>query len=318
MTTRTEPATAPLRAGQTAPGDSHSAAVHCRILGALWGHAAGDALGATVEFMTPDAIADRYGTHRDISGGGAFGWRPGQGTDDTDLAWAVARAYIEAPFFVLTEVASAFMDWYRLDPKDIGNTTRSALSKIAAGADPTTTGSTNDQSCGNGSLMRALPTAIWRRDQPRLNRTETAAISAITHAHPNCIDACVTYNQIAADLINGHSPATAIRLALDNTTNPAINKALRVDPARPVTTLSTTGWVLDSLTAAVWAIQQPASFEEILIGLVNRGDDADTTAAIAGGLVGAHRGSAEIPTRWIEQLEYRDTLAVAADRATSA
>ena len=60
-----------------------------RISGGLLGVAVGDALGATVEFLSPSEINDRFGVHREIVGGGAFNWKPGEGTDDTDLTWAV-------------------------------------------------------------------------------------------------------------------------------------------------------------------------------------------------------------------------------------
>ena len=69
-------------------------ALRDRIAGALLGLAAGDALGATVEFLSPADIR-RRGRHSEICGGGVFGWRVGQGTDDTDLAYAVARTYVE-------------------------------------------------------------------------------------------------------------------------------------------------------------------------------------------------------------------------------
>jgi len=290
---------------------------HGRLLGALWGVAAGDALGATVEFMTPDAIAAAHGIHADIVGGGAFGWRPGQGTDDTDLTYATLRAYVDEPFPSLKDFGDRFLDWYRTKPRDIGGTTSTALAKLTRDGDPTVSGGTAEQSQGNGSLMRAIPTAIFQRNNPQALERESAAISAITHAHPNCIDSCVAYNHIAAQLINGQSAATAIKYALDWTSNPVVREALKVDPDTTVTHISTSGWVLDSLRAAVWAIQQH-NLEHTLIALVNRGDDADTTGAIAGGLLGAAQGATAIPLRWIQRLEYRDTLAAALTAAFAA
>ncbi len=70
--------------------------------------------------------------------------------------------------------------------------------------------------------------------------------------------------------------------------------------------------MIDSLACAVWAIQQPESLESVLVDLVNRGDDADTTCAIAGGLLGVIHGADAIPSRWLDKLEYADKMIAAA------
>lgn len=280
------------------------------IAGALLGHAAGDALGATVEFLTPTQITDRYGVHREIIGGGALNWRPGQGTDDTDLTWAVVAAYV-APSYSLCRVAAEFLDWYRTSPPDIGGTTHQALARLADTGDPATSGISGERSCGNGSLMRALPTALVLTD-PEQRRRETAEISAITHAHPRCVDSCIAYNEIAAALLDGRSVDEAIAAARQLDLDPAVRTALATPAATPLTELRTSGYVIDSLACAVWAIQQPTDLETTLVALVNRGDDADTTGAIAGGLLGLTSGPGGIPARWRTRLEYAERLTLAA------
>ena len=84
-----------------------------RVAGALLGLAAGDALGATVEFLSPAEI-QRHGHHSEICGGGVFGWRVGQGTDDTELAYAIARTYVEG--YSLARAADHFLAWYARGP----------------------------------------------------------------------------------------------------------------------------------------------------------------------------------------------------------
>ena len=282
------------------------------ITGGLLGVAAGDALGATVEFMTPEEIEEEHGVHREIIGGSDFKWRAGEGTDDTDLTWAVIRGYVETDGVdSLHSIAQAFLDWLDTEPRDVGGTTKGALSRLGESGDPTTSGLTDERSCGNGSLMRALPTALIRPDAER-RRTESAQISAITHAHPRCVDSCVAYNEIAAALINGVAPAEAIAQAHALDLHPDVQAALVVPAGLAVTGLSTTGYVIDSLRSAAWAIQQPDTLESVLVALVNRGDDADTTAAIAGGLLGIIHGEAGIPQRWTQQLEYAPELVAAA------
>lgn len=282
------------------------------VAGGLLGLAAGDALGSTVEFMGPQEIELQYGTHREMIGGGAFRWEPGQGTDDTALAKAVAAAYLDGEYS-LGKVADEFLDWFYSDPPDIGNATRRALGRLAEDGDPTISGLASENSCGNGSLMRALPTALARPD-PERRRRETAEISAVTHAHPKCVDSCIAYNEMAAALLDGADPGQAAAAARALDLHPTVRETLDLPADLPVDRLRTSGYVIHSLGCAVWAIQQPMDFEETLVKLVNRGNDADTTGAIAGGLLGIIVGVDGIPGRWLSPLEYREYFTQAARR----
>lgn len=281
------------------------------VAGGLLGVATGDALGSTVEFMDARRIRKVYGTHREIIGGGPFNCQPGEGTDDTDLTWAVASAYLDG--YDLDKAADNFLEWYRSDPVDMGNATRAALGNLARDGDPTASGLRSEDSCGNGSLMRALPTGLVRAD-PGRRRRETAEISAVTHAHPKCVDSCLAYNEIAAALLEGADPKQALDAARALDLHPKVRQALYICAERPADSLLTSGYVIHSLGCAVWAIQQPPDFEEILVALVNRGGDADTTGAIAGGLLGIIVGTEGIPARWREPLQYGPRFTEAAGR----
>ncbi len=283
-----------------------------RIGGGLLGVAAGDALGATLEFMSPAAIERRVGVHREIIGGGPFGWRPGEGTDDTDLTWAVLAAYLDGPY-TLEKAADNMLDWFRSGPPDIGGATAGALGRLERSDDPRTSGNTGERSCGNGSLMRCIPTALARSDHPA-RRREMEEISAVTHAHVRCTDSCVAYGEIVNALLEGAEVPDALAAAQSLDLHPQVRGALHIDPSLPVDRLHTSGYVIHSLGCAVWAIQQDAPFEEVVVALVNRGDDSDTTGAIAGGLVGVLQGTEAIPARWRRVLEYHDRLISAVPR----
>lgn len=295
------------------PTETGGASLEQAVAGGLLGVATGDALGATVEFMEDWQIWEMYGTHREIIGGGPFNFKPGEGTDDTDLTWAVASAYLDGEY-TLGDVADNFLKWYFYkNPKDIGNATRAALGDLARDGDPTASGLRSEDSCGNGSLMRALPTGLVRAD-PERRRRETAEISAVTHAHPKCVDSCLAYNEIAAALLEGADPKQALASARALNLHPKVRQTLYLCAERPVDSLRTSGYVIHSLGCAVWAIQQPPDFEEILVALVNRGGDADTVGAIAGGLLGIIVGVDGIPARWREPLQYGPRFTEAAGR----
>ncbi len=277
-----------------------------RIVGGLLGVAAGDALGATLEFMNPSEISRRFGVHREITGGGALNWKPGEGTDDTDLTWAVLSAYLDGPY-TLQRVAENMLEWLGSHPRDIGGATSRALGLLKRTGDPLGSGNTGESSCGNGSLMRCIPTALARADHAT-RRQEMAEISAITHAHMRCVDSCIAYGEIVNSLLDGASVAVALSSARSLDVDEEVTGALDIDPDLDVERLRTGGYVIDSLACSVWAIQQAGSFEDVLVALVNRGKDADTTGAIAGGLLGVLHGADAIPSRWRTKLEYHDRL----------
>lgn len=286
-----------------------------RILGGLLGVAAGDALGATTEFKTPKQ-ATRYGLHTEITGGGVFGWRPGQGTDDTDLTDAVLGAYLDPGGYSLKGVAGRMLSWLGLNPRDIGGTTSAALNRLKDSKNPATSGSTGESSQGNGSLMRCIPTALCRDDAYQ-RRTEMREISAITHAHPVCQEACVAYGEIIQALIENTTPTEAIGRSIQTSGHDQVTQALTIAAETPIEQLDTSGYVLAGLQIAAWAIQQPGTVEDTLIDIINRGGDADTNGAIAGGLLGVAHGASAIPDRWIRRLEYEQRFTDAAFQITA-
>ena len=289
-----------------------------RVAGALLGHAAGDALGATTEFLPADEVRRRWPAgHRDITGGGVLGWRAGQGTDDTDLTWAVIDAYLDDDGFTFKAAADRMLAWYQTGPRDVGGTTAAALCAYQANRDPSTCGAAvaeRAMGAGNGSLMRALPTGLVRAD-PVQRAAEARELSAVTHADRRCVDACVAYCDLVAHLLDDVEPLDAITDVIDHSPIGVDVRQVLADAAvatLPADRLDTSGYVLATLQVAVWAVCQPGTLEDVLIEVVNLGGDADTAGAVAGGLLGARDGTQAVPTRWTDRLEYRDRILAAA------
>lgn len=287
-----------------------------RVTGALLGHAAGDALGATTEFLSHDEVRRRWPNgHRDITGGGAFDWRAGQGTDDTDLTWAVAAAYLDG--YTLQGAADRMLAWYQTGPRDVGGTTAAALAAYRTGRNPRTSGAAvahRPMAAGNGSLMRALPTGLTQPD-PARRAAQARELSAVTHADRRCVDACVAYCDLTACFLEGAEPLDAVTDVIEHSPIGVDVRQALADaalPLLPAAKLDTSGYVLSTLQVAVWAICQPGTLEDVLVEIVNLGGDADTTGAVAGGLLGARHGHAALPARWVDRLEYRDRIIAAA------
>lgn len=288
-----------------------------RYRGVMLGSAVGDALGATVEFMSREQIRDAFGVHREIVGGGWLRLPAGEVTDDTQMARCIARSLAEQRYFDPADIANRFVDWYHSNPPDIGNTTRDALRRLAAGvpwdeAGELTHIARRPDDASNGSLMRTHPVALFARTDPVANAQHSRDASRITHANPLCTDGCVAFNIALAGLLDAPD-ADILSLAIAATENPDVRSALLAVPQQRADTLKAGGWVLATLQSAFWAVLRHSSLEEAIVAAVNLGDDADTTGAVAGALAGARWGLEAIPHRWLDTLRGRDELLQLAD-----
>ena len=129
-----------------------------RALGAHLGLACGDALGATVEFMTKSEIAREYGIHRHIKGGGWLRLVPGQVTDDTEMSVWLGRAIIKSGGWDLTLVANCYAEWLCGVPADVGDTTRRGIRNYMIKGE--IEAPLSETSAGNGAAMRNLPVIL--------------------------------------------------------------------------------------------------------------------------------------------------------------
>lgn len=272
-----------------------------RALGAYLGLALGDALGATVEFMTPREIALRFadqgGVHRRIAGGGWLNLLPGQVTDDTTMSLALGNALLEGrrqhKMGDTRLIAEAFVAWWRGRPVDCGNTCRRGIQRyIRNGALSTPV---NEGDAGNGALMRNLPVALATLDDDAAFKDISLAQAHITHNHPH---------SDAATLGLGHM----LRLQLAGADAASLEqRAARLVAEHPVFRFNpypgrASAYVVDTVQTVLWAFTTHADFEAAVVAAANRGEDADTTAALVGMLAGARCGADALPRHWLQRL----------------
>lgn len=264
-----------------------------RFTGILLGLAAGDALGTTLEFGPRRPLSN---LHTEMTGGGAFRLQPGQWTDDTAMAVALAASLLEHGAFRPLHVLEQWAAWYRHGMHsctgscfDIGNATRSALDAflLNPGAPPRI----NPTALGNGTLMRLAPVVLFARDED-----EAASLgydqSILTHGEDAAQATASFARLLFTTATQGLDPA-AIPLAISQ---------------RPREEVCASGFYKDTLEAALWAVATTSSFEDAVVAAVNLGDDADTVGAVAGQLAGAVYGLSAIPERWLDPLAWREQL----------
>ena len=288
--------------------------------GCLLGLAVGDALGTTLEFNSPGSFAPLT----DIEGGGPFALEKGQWTDDTSMALCLAASLVECKGFDAQDQMHRYLRWYRegyFSSKeycfDIGNTVRAALEKFEREREPLA-GLQDPRAAGNGSIMRLAPVVLRFACDP-FRAVEWAALSSkTTHAAVEAVDACRLMAALLVGLLQGESKADVLGMRFepvgglwrDEPLTPKIEQiAAGSYKVKAPPQIRGTGYVVDSLEAALWAFYTSDTFAQGALKAVNLGDDADTTGAVYGQIAGAYYGVAGIPREWVEQIWQRDLIA---------
>lgn len=293
-----------------------------RYRGAMLGLAAGDALGATLEFKEPGTFEPLA----DMAGGGPFGLKPGQWTDDTAMALCLAESLTERERFDPLDQLARYLLWYREGKFsstgacfDIGQTVRQALERHERTGEPYC-GSLSPRSAGNGSLMRLAPAVLRYAADPLEAVIRAGDSSLTTHGAAVAIDACRFLAALLTGALRGaakeellspgYAPAAGcweMRPLVPDIDAIARGSYLRKEPPQ----IRATGFAADTLEAALWAFARTDSFREGALLAVNLGEDADTVGAVYGQLAGAYYGTGGergVPQAWVERLSHLYTI----------
>jgi ADP-ribosyl-[dinitrogen reductase] hydrolase len=284
-----------------------------RALGAYLGFAIGDALGATVEFMRPREIAQQYGVHRDMVGGGWLKLPVGQVTDDTTMSLALGDALLaggEAALqrFVSTgdealvrSIGDSYVRWLKSKPVDCGNTCRRGIQRYLR--EGTLEGPFNPGDGGNGALMRNLPAVFATLGDDASFEKLSMAQARLTHNHPFSDSATVGLGHLLRLLLQGADHAASQQWTAQWV---EANAVFRFTPYKD----RATAYVVDTVQTVLHYFTLHQGFEAAMVATVNQGDDADTTGALLGMLAGARCGASRLPTRWLERLQSATVQAI--------
>lgn len=291
-----------------------------RCRGTFYGLAIGDALGAAVEFKMPGEFSPLWDYHS----GGPHGLSPGQWTDDTSMALALADS-IKVKGWNLDDQINRYLDWWQNGKYsvngycfDIGTTVRTALDEYTRIKDVKNCADPSPESSGNGSIMRLAPVVIhFAKLYPDKIRDlcDLADESSIpTHRSEQSRSACRYLAAILAAFIHGEKREDVLseEWFKEKDLGPIVplisNLAKGEYKRKTVYEVVGSGWVVQSLEAALWAFWHASSFEEAICYAVNLGNDADTTGAVCGQIAGAYWGYSSIPKRFIDGLDRKDMI----------
>lgn len=264
---------------------------------AVYGVAVGDALGVPAEFKARD-------TYRieGMTGRGTYDKPVGTFSDDTSLTLATSNSIRICKGIDIDDMRERYRAWLRDgayvpdgESFGVGRTTAAALDR-GRGLD-------GERDNGNGSLMRIVPLAFV----DGVTDGQIEAVSAITHAHAISKRACVIYVRIAQRLLAGASVVEAIESVVEPEAKPPFDR-LSCIACLSRDEIRSSGYVVDTLEAALWCLAVTDRFGDAVLAAVNLGDDSDTVGAVAGGLAGIAYGYDAIPSEWIRALRGRGML----------
>jgi len=286
-----------------------------KLLGGLYGLLIGDAAGVPYEFKRSKDIPT-YAPMWDL--GVPIGYNrtydhvpTGTWSDDGSQALCLLETLVENNGYnekAFLDKLLAWKDRGYMTPDgkrfDIGNQTSLYLSSRQAGLELQY--DRESTHCGNGSLMRTLPVALFFDVEETASEVAEQQ-SILTHPQYVGTISCVLYTHIALALLAGEEKTDAIEKAIEYVakmyTGTAEAPSLKIVFDGERKELSGSGYVVDALWSALHAFVEGNSFEDVLRKAIAFGDDTDTTACIAGGLAGIYYGYSKINLSYIDALK---------------
>ena len=290
------------------------------VVAGIVGAAVGDALGVPVEFVSRYEL--KFNPVIDMIGNGTHNQPAGTWSDDTSLTLALIAGLRERQYN-LERIAAKFIEWYdqgKYTPYgkvfDIGNSTLESIMKLKNGISAKKSGGRTEYDNGNGSLMRVLPLAFYLYNEKDIKKRKEIIfeISGITHNHIRSQIACHIYIEIAIKLIGGSDIVTAYKevcnIIKDNYHNKIDENEYHIFERilsgniqnYSNEEIKSSGYVIDTLEAALWCLLNTSNYKEAVLKAVNLGSDTDTIGMVTGGLAGIMYGLDGIPKGWIESL----------------
>ena len=299
----------------------------------IYGLIIGDAMGVPVEFTSRE---DRKKTPiTDMTGYGTYNQPEGTWSDDSSMVLATLASIRDRGRIDYKDIMDRFHNWCMYGAYtpfdnvfDIGVATSRAIMKYSNGAKPLESGGETEWDNGNGSLMRILPICLYIfEEQSKSNLSDNEAIdiihncSALTHAHLRSKMACGIYYFLVKAVIEIDGEITErLQIGIDNAfryyrlnTGAEISSYNRIISLFefkdiPEENIKSTGYVVDTLEAALWCLLNTSSYREAILKAVNLGNDTDTIAAVTGGVAGIFYGYENIPDKWKSKIQRKDLI----------
>lgn len=294
----------------------------------------GDALGCPVQFESRKEVARHPVTG--MRGYGTFNLPAGSWTDDSSLTLALLDSIRQKGSVDYRDIMDNFVMWLKdgaFTPYgysyDIGGRTDQSIRHYMRHRDPFKCGGSSEYDNGNGSLMRILPACLYcvEKNLPDKEAVDIIhKVGGLTHAHIRANIACGLYYFMTREILTEPASTDPVGVRLQTALDRGFAfyeeyltdrddlqyygrlRDLGIFAALPESRIKSSGYVVDTLEAAVWCLLTTDSFEKALLKAVNLGEDTDTVGAVAGGLAGLYYGYEAIPEGWLCEIKKRDWI----------
>ena len=301
-----------------------------QYLGAIIGHAVGDAMGFPTEFSKREELLQNPVI--EMIDSPDVGQPAGSWSDDTAMEIATIDSFIQKKCFDYKDIMDKWVKWISKSEYtstgvafDIGRTCLKVIKKYCNGTAPLQCGATSINENGNGSLMRILPIALYAFSKNLDDisiRKLTSEVSSLTHAHEVSRLGCYIYVQFIICLLKGNTKQEAYKhiqnldyrsFRMDSIHHYAriLNEQIEF---QILDNIKSTGYIVDTLESAMWIFMNAEHYKEAIIASTNIGGDTDTIGAIVGSMAGIYYGFDSIPSNWLEKLQRKDYLIELVDR----
>lgn len=291
-----------------------------KIYDGIMGLVVADALGVPVEFKKRDTYEVT-----DMIGYGTYNQPPGTWSDDSSMTLATVESIGRLGKIDPVDIMDNFSMWIEQaaftphdEVFDVGGATRRAISRYNSGTPISACGGKSKMDNGNGALMRILPVALAADKDSVDKMVVVKSVAGLTHNHPISHIACFIYSFMVQNLMNGIDKREALSNAIQ-----VVGELYGCSEAwqeyrflseigkYDVDEIRSSGYVVDTLEAAIWCLLNSCNYKDCVLLAVNLGEDTDTVAAVAGGLAGilySCGGENGIPNEWISQIARKDWI----------
>ena len=296
-----------------------------KIYNTLYGAIVADALGVPVEFTSREERKAKPVT--DMIGYGTYNLPKGSWSDDSSMILCLAESIGRLGKIDYDDIMKNFSAWFNDDKFtaddylfDIGGSCSESIMNYLKGIPPLDCGQKGEFENGNGSLMRIAPVPLYlfkKLGSDAIFNKESFSIihnvSSLTHAHPISLIGCDIYCAFMLEILNGTSKSELLQKTLKTIDSfvkmhseyaKAFSKYERITYQNFITLpedqIKSTGYVVDTLEAALWCFLTTDNYKDCVLKAVNLGSDTDTVACVAGSIAGLFYG--DIPAEWIKTL----------------
>ncbi|NCC71027.1 ADP-ribosylglycohydrolase family protein, partial [bacterium] len=285
-----------------------------KIQGSLIGLAIADTMGAILEFKEKKFVKNKVVNMPEIVSSDSI---IGKWTDDTSMALCLAQSLIDSKGFNLKDQCDKYINWLNngymssmKNPYGVGQTILKALFMYIETKNPITK-LHNNFSAGNGSIMRLAPIPLFFSNDIEKAIKYSIEQSKATHIDKVCLDACGYMGGIVFGALQGETKEKILSSLYSPLNNffdkynigeKVFNIAKGSFKEKNENTIKNSGYVIDTLEAALWAFYTTDNFEDGCIKAINLCGDADTIGAVYGQIAGAYYGINNIKKEWFDKV----------------